>query len=103
MSSPQVVFVTGVSSVIFRATAIQFAQCGSTVFGSVRDAQKAEPIPGVALVEMEVRDANSVKRAVDTIAGKAGRIDVLVNNAGGTMVGLVEETSVAEAQTLFDT
>jgi len=103
MSSPQVVFVTGVSSGIGRATAIQFAQRGCTVFGSVRDARKAEPIPGVALVEMDVRDANSVKRAVDTIAGKAGRIDVLVNNAGGTMVGSVEETSVAEAQTLFDT
>lgn len=103
MSSSQVVFVTGVSSGIGRATAIRFAQRGCTVFGSVRDARKAEPISGVAFVEMDVRDADSVKRAVDTIVGKAGRIDVLVNNAGGTMVGSVEETSVAEAQTLFDT
>jgi NADP-dependent 3-hydroxy acid dehydrogenase YdfG len=40
---------------------------------------------------------------VQYIIGKAKRIDVLVNNAGGTMLGAVEETSVAEAQALFDT
>src|SRR5246500_3728911 len=103
MSSSQVVFVTGVSSGIGRAAAVRFAQRGCTVFGSIRDARKAEAIPGVELVEMDVRDATSVKRAVDTIVAKAQRIDVLVNNAGGTMVGSVEETSVAEAQALFDT
>ncbi|MFM2067813.1 MAG: hypothetical protein RLZZ584_2722 [Pseudomonadota bacterium] len=103
MSSAQVVFVTGVSSGIGRTAASRFAQRGCTVFGSVRDARRAEPIPGATLVEMDVRDADSVRRAVATIVGQAGRIDVLVNNAGGTMVGSVEETSVAEAQTLFDT
>lgn len=103
MPNSQVVFVTGVSSGIGRATAIQFAQRGCKVFGSVRDARKAQPIPGVTLVEMDVRDANSVQRAVDTVVDSSGRIDVLVNSAGGTMVGSVEETSVAEAQALFDT
>jgi NAD(P)-dependent dehydrogenase (short-subunit alcohol dehydrogenase family) len=103
MSSSQVALITGVSSGIGRATAALFAQRGCQVFGSVRDIGKAEAVPGVEFVEMDVRDAASVKRAVDTIIGKAGRIDVLVNSAGGTMVGAVEETSVAEAQALFDT
>jgi NAD(P)-dependent dehydrogenase (short-subunit alcohol dehydrogenase family) len=103
MSSSKVVFVTGVSSGIGRATAVRFAQRGCKVFGSVRDLEKAPAIPGVELVEMDVRDAASVKRAVDAIIGKAGRIDVLVNSAGGTMLGAVEETSVPEAQALFDT
>jgi NAD(P)-dependent dehydrogenase (short-subunit alcohol dehydrogenase family) len=103
MSSSQVAFITGVSSGIGRATAILFAQRGGKVFGSVRDARKAEAIPGVELVEMDVRDADSVQRAVDVIIGKARRIDVLVNSAGGTLLGAVEETSVAEAQALFDT
>lgn len=103
MSQPKVVFVTGVSSGIGRATAERFAQRGCKVFGSVRNASKAEAIAGVECVEMDVRDATSVQRAIDTIVAKADRIDVLVNNAGGTLLGAVEETSVAEAQSLFDT
>jgi NAD(P)-dependent dehydrogenase (short-subunit alcohol dehydrogenase family) len=103
MSHSKIVFVTGVSSGIGRAAAQQFAKRGCTVFGSVRDLRKTQPIPGFELVEMDVRDESSVQRAVQSIIGKAKRIDVLVNNAGGTMLGAVEETSVVEAQTLFDT
>jgi NAD(P)-dependent dehydrogenase (short-subunit alcohol dehydrogenase family) len=103
MSHSKVVLVTGVSSGIGRAAAQQFAKRGCSVFGSVRDLRKNQPIPGVELVEMDVRDEGSVQRAVQSIIDKAKRIDVLVNNAGGTMLGAVEETSVAEAQTLFDT
>ena len=103
MSSSKVVFITGVSSGIGRATAAQFAELGSKVFGSVRDIKKAQAIAGVEFVEMDVRDDASVKSAVEVIIGKAKRIDVLVNSAGGTMVGSVEETSITEAQALFDT
>lgn len=39
---------------------------------------------------MDVRDDASVKRAIDLIIAKARRIDVLVNSAGGTMLGAVE-------------
>ena len=103
MSTSKVVFVTGVSSGIGRATAERFAKSGNRVFGSVRNSRKAQAIPGVELVEMDVRDDASVKTAVEAIIDKARRIDVLVNNAGGTMLGSVEETSVSEAQALFDT
>lgn len=103
MSPPKVVFVTGVSSGIGRATVEQFTQRGATVFGSVRDLRKVPPIPGVELLEMDVREEGSVQRAVQSIIGRAGRIDVLINNAGGTLLGSVEETSIAEAQALFDT
>jgi NAD(P)-dependent dehydrogenase (short-subunit alcohol dehydrogenase family) len=103
MSSSKVVFVTGVSSGIGRATAGQFAKLGCKVFGSVRDIKKAQAIPGVEFVEMDVRDDVSVKRAIEVIIGKSKRIDVLVNSAGGTLLGSVEETSISEAQALFDT
>ena len=103
MSSSKVVFVTGVSSGIGRATAGQFAKLGCKVFGSVRDIKKAQAIPDVEFVEMDVRDDVSVKRAIEVIIGKSKRIDVLVNSAGGTLLGSVEETSISEAQALFDT
>lgn len=103
MSNAAVVLVTGVSSGIGRATAERFAQRGCRVFGTVRSLTKAQAIAGVQLVEMDVRDEASVRRGVQSVADQAKRIDVLVNNAGVSMIGAVEETSAAEAAALFDT
>lgn len=103
MSSSKVVIITGVSSGIGRATAIKFVQRGCRVFGTVRNLEKAQAIAGVTLVEMDIRDEESVQYGVKTIISQAKRIDVLVNSAGVTLVGATEETSVAEAQTLFET
>jgi NAD(P)-dependent dehydrogenase (short-subunit alcohol dehydrogenase family) len=103
MTNSKVVLVTGVSSGIGRATAERFAKQGCVVFGTVRNVQKTQAIPSVELIEMDVRDPTSVQRAIQNIVAKAKRIDVLVNNAGGTMLGSIEETSIAEAQALFDT
>jgi NAD(P)-dependent dehydrogenase (short-subunit alcohol dehydrogenase family) len=103
MSSKKVVVVTGVSSGIGRAAAERFVAAGCQVYGTVRSSATAVAIPGVQLVEMDVRDAASVDQAMGLVTARAGRIDVLVNNAGMSLVGAVEETSIAEAQALFDT
>ena len=73
------------------------------MFGTVRNRAKAQAIPGDALIEMDVCDETSVKNGILTIIAQAKRIDVLVNSAGVTLLGATEETSIAEAQTLFDT
>jgi NAD(P)-dependent dehydrogenase (short-subunit alcohol dehydrogenase family) len=103
MSNSAVVIVTGVSSGIGRVAAEQFAKRGCQVFGTVRDVTKATPIPGVVLVAMDVRDEASVRRGIQSVIARTGRIDVLVNNAGMGLVGAVEETAIAEAASLFDT
>lgn len=103
MSNPTVVIVTGVSSGIGRAAAEKFAKRGCQVFGTVRSIAKATPIPGVELVEMDVRDDASVRHAIQTIVARTTHIDVLVNNAGMNLIGAVEETGIAEAASLFDT
>lgn len=103
MSNSKVVVVTGVSSGIGRATALKFSEQGCRVFGSVRSIEKAQPIAGIELVEMDIRDDASVQRGIQTIIAQAHRIDVLVNSAGVTLLGAAEETSIAEAQALFDT
>ncbi|GEQ77708.1 short-chain dehydrogenase/reductase [Comamonas testosteroni] len=103
MSNSKVVVITGMSSGIGRATAIKFSKQGCQVFGTVRNVEKAQAIPGVALVEMDIRDEESVQRGIHTIIAQAKRIDVLVNSAGVTLVGAMEETSIDEAKTLFDT
>src|SRR5262249_55672519 len=61
------------------------------------------PLAGVELVALDVRDEPSVKACVDEVRGRAGRIDVLINNAGINLVGAVEESSISQAQALFDT
>ncbi|MBK5012147.1 oxidoreductase [Pseudomonas sp. S60] len=103
MSKSKVVLITGVSTGIGRATAIKFATHGCRVFGTVRNTGKAQAISGVTLIEMDVRSEESVRRGIESIIAQAARIDVLVNSAGVTLLGAMEETSVAEAQTLFDT
>ncbi|MDA8522891.1 oxidoreductase [Acidovorax sp. NCPPB 4044] len=103
MKKPEVVVVTGVSSGIGRAAALSFAARGCRVFGSVRRLAGAVPLQGVELFEMDIRQEASVRDGIGAVIDRAGRIDVLVNNAGVNLLGAVEETNLEEARSLFDT
>src|ERR1700692_1286753 len=103
MTNSKVVIVTGVSSGIGRAAAEKFAAQRCQVFGTVRSLSKAVPLPGVELIEMDVRDDASVQRGTKSIIDQTSRIDVLVNSAGVNLIGAVEETTISEAASLFDT
>ena len=99
----RVVLITGASSGIGRATAELLAGRGHRVFGGVRGPATTRPLAGVELVPLDVRDLASVKACVEEVLSRAGRIDVLINNAGVNLVGAIEETSIGQAQALFDT
>ncbi len=101
MPSP-VVLITGASSGIGWAAAQLFAEKGYRVFGTARQPAGSHTVQGVEMLAMDVRDPVSVKSAVAEVLDKVGRIDVLVNNAGYTVFGSVEETSPEEAQAQFD-
>ncbi|SFW64260.1 Short-chain dehydrogenase [Pseudomonas sp. NFACC19-2] len=103
MSNSTVVVITGVSSGIGRAAAEQFVKRGCRVFGSVRTSATSRPINGVELIHMDIRDDASIRKGVEHVLAEAGRIDVLINSAGMTLLGATEETSITEAQALFDT
>ena len=95
-----VVLVTGASSGIGLATARAFAKRGDRVFASVRDGRGREAVREAAVeagapiepVTLDVTDEGTVRSAVDHILAAAGRIDVLVNNAGISRIGAVETT-----------
>jgi short-subunit dehydrogenase len=55
------------------------------------------------MLALDVDDDASVAACVAAVLGRAGRIDVLVNNAGRALLGACEETSAAEARALFET
>jgi NAD(P)-dependent dehydrogenase (short-subunit alcohol dehydrogenase family) len=99
----RIVLITGASSGIGRATVELLASRGYRVFGGVRAPVTTRPFAGVELMRLDVRDEASVKGCVEEVCSRAGRIDVLINNAGVNLVGAVEETSIGQAQALFDT
>ena len=74
MSNSKVVLVTGVSSGIGRATAMKFAEQGCQVFGTVRSTATAQPIAGVEMIQMDIRDGASVQRGIGEIISRADRI-----------------------------
>ena len=97
----RVALVTGVSSGIGEATARMLIERGYRVFGTARSESSPVP-PRAERVLLDVRDGASIEAAVRQVLARAGRIDLLVNNAGGAMIGAVEETSLEQAQRLFD-
>ena len=100
-TNPGVALVTGASSGIGRATAKALQSAGFRVFGTSRRAA-AESSDGVTMLACDVTDDESVAKLVDEVLAKAGRIDLLVNNAGIGLLGGAEESSTAQAQALFD-
>ena len=103
MAANRVALATGVSSGIGRETARLLAEHGARTFGTVRDLRRANPIGPVELIAMDVNHDTSVAEAVSSVLGKAGKIDILINNAGYSLAGGLEETSVEEARQLFET
>src|SRR6266581_6228827 len=99
----KITLVTGVSSGIGREIAQLLAERGARVFGTVRNVRPASSIHGVELVSMDVTEDASVNAAVQSIVQKAGPIQFLVNNAGYSLMGALEETSVDEARQQFET
>jgi NAD(P)-dependent dehydrogenase (short-subunit alcohol dehydrogenase family) len=97
------VLITGVSSGIGEATARALTEAGYRVFGGARTPAKVAAIPSGELLQIDVCNDEQVRHAVDHVLEKTGRIDILINNAGTSLVGPVEATSDAEAQALFDT
>ena len=104
MTGEKVALVTGASSGIGRATAALLAGQGFRVFGTMRNPNgKNGRLRNVEVLPLDVRDEESVRLCLQTVLRLAGRVDALVNNAGYTLIGSSEETSVEEAKELFDT
>ncbi|MCC0804987.1 SDR family NAD(P)-dependent oxidoreductase [Methylobacterium sp. W2] len=101
-ATEKVALVTGAAGGIGLAAAVALSRRGFRVFGTSRKASPGEVHQGIAMLRCDVTDDASVTQAVAEVIRLAGRIDVLVNNAGRSLIGAAEESSLGQAQGLFD-
>jgi NAD(P)-dependent dehydrogenase (short-subunit alcohol dehydrogenase family) len=101
-------FITGATSGIGRALATAALGRGDNVTVLARHTEQfndlaTEHAERVLVIDTDVRDAESVRVAVQRTLDRFGRIDVVANNAGFGLFGAVEEASDAQARAIFDT
>src|SRR6476646_6644513 len=104
------ILITGASTGFGRDTAETLHRAGHTVYASMRgvqgknrEAAAALRKLGVKTVEVDVGDDASVDAGVKNMLTEAGRIDVLVNNAGIGSAGVTEAFTAEQAKAIFDT
>jgi short-subunit dehydrogenase len=98
-----VALVTGASSGIGEATAGQLAKAGYKVFGTSRRPASTGS-RSFEMLALDVTRDESVEALVEEVIQQAGRIDLLINNAGfGVAPAGAEESSMEQAQAIFDT
>src|SRR6266540_3237641 len=109
-SMSKTILITGTSSGFGRDTAKTLDHAGHTVYASMRAAEgknreAAEALRelGIKTVELDVSDDASVEAGVKTVLTEAGKIDVLVNNAGIASAGVTEAFTAEQAKAIFDT
>ncbi|MFF5283536.1 oxidoreductase [Streptomyces sp. NPDC013171] len=99
--------ITGANSGFGRAFAEAAIAAGDVVVAAARRTESLDDLVAahpdqVDPVALDVTDTAAVDRVVTALVERHGRVDVLVNNAGRTHVGSVEETSDEDLRSLFD-
>lgn len=99
----KVVLITGASSGIGKAIAEHLQKNHFRVYGTSRKPQDQNSTSPFPLIAMDVTKPETIVSAVNEVLDKAGKIDVLINNAGVGITGPIEETPDAEIRKAFDT
>jgi NAD(P)-dependent dehydrogenase (short-subunit alcohol dehydrogenase family) len=107
----RVAVVTGSSSGIGLATSLALAKNGYLTYATMRNLAKHHILQSVVskeglpirTVQLDVTDEDSIKEAIQLILSQAGRIDLLINNAGYGLTGAFEDVAIDEIKTLYET
>ena len=99
------VLVTGCSTGIGRATAVQLAKSGWTVYATARRLESIADLEadGCKTLALDVTDEASMAAAVKTVEEAEGGIDALVNNAGIQEIGAIETVPMDRVRGVFET
>lgn len=104
------VVITGTSSGVGLEASVLFAQKGYKVFATMRDVSKGEALQerikagalDIEILPLDVLSTASVEACIAQIHGKAGTIDILINNAGGGFAKTTEQATEEEMQWVTD-
>jgi NAD(P)-dependent dehydrogenase (short-subunit alcohol dehydrogenase family) len=107
----RVAVLTGCSSGFGLLSAVELSAAGFRVFATMRDPAKRDKLDraagdagvSVEVLPLDVTSDQSVAAAFESVRKEAGRVDVLVSNAGYGIGGFVEDTSVDEFRAQFET
>jgi NAD(P)-dependent dehydrogenase (short-subunit alcohol dehydrogenase family) len=104
-TASKAVLITGCSSGIGRATAEHLAEKGWTVYATARRPESISDLEekGCKLLALDVNDEESMRSAVAAVEEAEGAVGVLVNNAGYSQSGAVEEVPMDQVRRQFDT
>ena len=109
LKNHRVVLVTGASSGIGKSCAEYLSQRGFHVYGTSRRTDltdnelRSSNTNRVQMIQMDVTDKASVKKGIDVLIARESSIDVVVNNAGFALIGSLEDTTIQEAKSQFET
>ncbi len=103
-----IVLITGASSGIGKTTAEYLTSRGYKVYGTSRNGMPVQELDKnnsstFPLVQLDVNEDDSVKQCVKGVLEREGRIDVLINNAGFPLLGVIWHTTVEQAKLQFET
>jgi len=100
----QVAVISGCSSGIGRATAELLAKNGFKVYATMRNTDEISfDDDNIQTALLDVNSQESIDSAIDIILENEGKIDVLINNAGYGLIGSIEDCSIDEIKSQFET
>ena len=107
----KIILITGCSSGFGMLTAARLAAGGHTIYATMRNLHKQDTLKQelakretkCQILYLDVTDDISINKVIKTIEKQAGRLDVLINNAGYGIGGFFEDLSEAEIRSQFET
>ncbi len=102
MGRDKVILITGATSGIGLACAKHLSEKGFQVFGTTRKKEIADKEFQYPLLSLDVCSEDDGAKVVANVLERAGRLDVLINNAGFGIAGPIEETPLSEIKAQFE-
>jgi NADP-dependent 3-hydroxy acid dehydrogenase YdfG len=105
MNSAPSVLLSGCSSGIGKALAVEFASRNCNVIATARKPETFSELqhPNIKFLQLDVTDTASIQRCINDALALNGRIDILVNNAGFGLMGPLAEVGIGDLRSQFET